>query len=91
MSEKIGLCPLCGSEGVLHPAVNDSAQAGASCANEDCILHIDYQDETNRHANLNQWPKPCVFEWRTFDGSRYGPDRVWCRVHGPDCPSFKNR
>jgi hypothetical protein len=63
----IGRCPLCKSEGVEH-AASGLCVAGASCSNPRCILHIDSQDETNRHVLLTEWPKPCIFEARSEDG-----------------------
>jgi hypothetical protein len=54
----IGRCPLCGSGGIEHLATEtDGLVGGASCSNPQCILHIDYQDETNRHVRLVQWPR----------------------------------
>jgi hypothetical protein len=49
-------CPICGSAAVEHPA-EGLCGAGASCSNYQCILHVGPQDETNRHVQLEQWPK----------------------------------
>lgn len=85
----IGRCPLCKSEGVEH-AASGLCVAGASCSNSRCILHINYQDETNRHVLLEDWPKPCIFEPRAEDCSLRitSAGRAWCQVHGFDCPSM---
>lgn len=85
----IGLCPLCRSEGIEHPA-SGLCVAGASCSNPRCILHIHHQDDTNRHVLSDQWPKPCIYEARAEDGSlrMTGSGRAWCQVHGFDCPSM---
>lgn len=83
----IGRCPLCKSEGIEH-AGGAIFHAGASCSSPTCILHIGFQDETNRHVLLDQWPKPCIFECRSEDGRSLGVSRAWCQVHGFDCPSM---
>lgn len=85
----IGRCPLCGSEGVEHPGTLH-VYDGASCSNGRCILYIGYQDDTNCHVLLSQWPKPCIFEARAEDGrmAMGGTTRAWCQVHGFDCPSM---
>lgn len=52
----LGPCPLCKSPPVEHPA-QGLCVAGASCSNPFCILHIMFQNETNRHVTAEEWPK----------------------------------
>jgi hypothetical protein len=55
MTDNLAPCPLCGSPAVAHVDARGRAWA-ASCTGK-CILHIDYQDETNRHVPIEEWPK----------------------------------
>ena len=66
---KLAPCPLCGAGAIEHPIEGvpaDGLVPVASCSNTECILHISYQDETNRHVLLEQWPKADA-EWIDYE------------------------